>query len=306
MRYTRYDETPVPESEAILAGPMASAERRGTLLVLLSAGAYGTMPILARFAYAEGVSVAALLAYRFLFATALFALLRRPGAPGLPLRKRLVLWGLGAVFVGNSLCYFLALERVPVSVMTLLLYTYPVLVTLLSALLGLDPLTPRNLGAAFLAFGGAALTAGSVAAVDALGVVLALSTAVIYSVYMVLAVRFARDVSSEQAARHVAQVALVVYASWAAQRGELLLRTTPLAWAALLVIGVVCTVLALRGFLAGLALVGPARAAVLSSSELLVAVVLAVAFLGERPGGRLLLGGSLIVAAVALQRPALR
>ena len=63
---------------------MASAERRGTILVLLSAGAYGTMPILARFAYAEGVSVAALLAYRFLFATLLFALLRRRGAPGLP------------------------------------------------------------------------------------------------------------------------------------------------------------------------------------------------------------------------------
>jgi len=191
-------------------------------------------------------------------------------------------------------------------VMTLLLYTYPVLVTLLSALLGLDPLTPRNLGAAVLAFSGGALTAGSVAAADALGVLLALATAVIYSVYMVLASRFARDVSSEQAARHVAQVALVAYASWAAERGELLLRATPLAWAALLVIGVVCTVLALRGFLAGLAIVGPARAAVLSSSELVVAVVLAVAFLGERPGGRLLLGGSLIVAAVVLQRPALR
>lgn len=292
MRLRRYDEI----------GP----ERRGTLLVLLSAAAYGTMPILARFAYAEGVPVAALLAYRFLFATALFALLRRPKTPGLPLRKRLVLWGLGAVFVGNSLCYFLALERVPVSLMTLLLYTYPVLVTLISALFGLDPLTPRNLGAAALAFSGGAVTAGSLAGADARGVALALSAAAIYSLYMVLAGRFARDVSSEQAARHVAQVALVAYASWAAARNELLLHTTPAAWAALLAIGAVCTVLALRGFLAGLALVGPARAAVLSSFEIVVAVALAVAFLGERPSGRLLLGGVLIVAAVALQRPALR
>ena len=71
-------------------------------------------------------------------------------------------------------------------------------------------------------------------------------------------------------------------------------------------IGAVCTVLALRGFLAGLALVGPARASVLSSFELVVAVALAMLFLGERPGSRVLIGGALIVAAAALQRPPLR
>jgi drug/metabolite transporter (DMT)-like permease len=282
---------------------MASDERRGTLLVLLSAGAYGAMPILARVAYADGVTVAALLAYRFLFATALFTAATRRGEPALGARKRLVLWALGAVFVGNSSCYFLALERVPVSVMTLLLYTYPVLVTLLSALVGLEPLTPRSLAAALLAFAGAALTAGTVGGADARGVALALATAAIYSLYIVLAARFARDVPSEQAARHVAQVAFVAYAAWAAARGELLPRTTARAWLLLVVIGVVCTVLALRAFLAGLALVGPARAAVLSSSEMVVAIVLAVVFLGERPGGRLLSGGALIAAAVALQRP---
>jgi drug/metabolite transporter (DMT)-like permease len=286
---------------------MQSAERRGSLLVLSSAALYGAMPILARIAYADGVGVAPVLAYRFLFATLLFELLRRRAtAPALPLRRRLVLWALGGVFLGNSLTYFLALERVPVSVMTLLIYTYPVLVTLLSAAMGLEPLTPRNLAAAGLAFGGGALTAGSVTQADPLGVALALATAVIYSLYMVLATRFARDASSEDGARHVSQVALVAYAGWAALRGELLLQTTPRAWLALFAIGAVCTVLALRGFLAGMALVGPPRAAVLSSFEIVVAVALAVLFLGERPDLRVLLGGLLIIGAVALQRPPLR
>jgi drug/metabolite transporter (DMT)-like permease len=285
---------------------MPSAERRGSLLVLLSAAAYGAMPILARLAYADGVSVASLLAYRFLFATLLFLLLRRGGGNALPLRRRLVLWALGVLFLGNALCYFLALERVPVSLLTLLVYTYPVLVTLLSAALGLEPLTLRNLAAAGLAFGGGALTAGGIASADPLGVALALATAVIYALYMVLATRFARDAASEDAALHVSQVALVAYAAWAALRGELVLHTTPRAWAALALIGAVCTVLALRGFLAGLALVGPARASVLSSFELVVAVALAIVFLGERPGTRVLLGGVLIVAAGALQRAPLR
>jgi drug/metabolite transporter (DMT)-like permease len=52
--------------------------------------------------------------------------------------------------------------------------------------------------------------------------------------------------------------------------------------------------------------VGPARASVLSSFELVVAVALAMLFLGERPGSRGLLGGALIVGAAALQRVPLR
>ena len=115
----------------------------------------------------------------------------------------------------------------------------------------------------------------------------------------------------------VAGSALLPFAAmlvWLANRAEL---SRPAVWAVLavnvvwvidslllLVIGWVCTVLALRGLLSGLALVGPARAAVLSSFEILVAIALAVAVLGERPGAPVVLGGALIVGAVALQRPA--
>jgi drug/metabolite transporter (DMT)-like permease len=59
-------------------------------------------------------------------------------------------------------------------------------------------------------------------------------------------------------------------------------------------------VFALRSFLAGLALVGPARASVASSVEVLITIGLAVAFLGERIGIREVIGGVLILGAVAL------
>jgi drug/metabolite transporter (DMT)-like permease len=282
-----------------------SAAARGIALVLLSAAAYGAMPILARVAYAEGTRLATLLTWRFVVAVLVFAATSR-GTPPLPWRTRLLLWGLGIVFVLNSLSYFLALERVPVPVLALLLYTYPVIVTLLSALAGIDPLTPRNLLAAVLAFAGAALTAGPVAGAQLPGVALALTAAFIYSVYIVLSSRFARGVSSEAAARHVAQAAAVFYIVIAAFRGELAPPTSPAAILAILGMGAVCTVLAMRAFLAGVVVIGPARASVLSAFEILVTLVLAAVFLGERPGPQALVGGGLIFAGVALQQMARR
>lgn len=53
-------------------------ERRGLGLILLSAAAYGTMPVLAKVAYARGVTVSSLLAWRFLVACVLFAWLAPP------------------------------------------------------------------------------------------------------------------------------------------------------------------------------------------------------------------------------------
>jgi drug/metabolite transporter (DMT)-like permease len=277
------------------------AVARGIVLVLLSAAAYGAMPILARVAYAEGTHLATLLTWRFVVAVLVFAATSR-ATPPLPWRTRLLLWGLGIVFVLNSLSYFLALERVPVPVLALLLYTYPVIVTLLSAIAGIDPLTPRNLIAAVLAFAGAALTAGPVAGAQLSGVALALTAAFIYSVYIVLSSRFARGVSSEAAARHVAQAAALFYIVIAAVRGELAPPVSPAAVLAILGMGAVCTVLALRAFLAGVVVIGPSRASVLSAFEILVTLVLAAAFLGERPGPQALAGGGLIFAGVALQQ----
>jgi len=70
------------------------------------------------------------------------------------------------------------------------------------------------------------------------------------------------------------------------------------------VMAVLCTVVPIRAFLAGLARVGPARAAVVSSLEVLVTIALAAAFLHERIGPRQWVGGALILGGVLLQNVA--
>jgi drug/metabolite transporter (DMT)-like permease len=271
---------------------------RGIVLILVSTVAYGTMPILAKLAYRHGVRTGPLLFWRFLLATALFALLTRRGQP--PWRQRLVLWGLGAVFIGNALTYFKALETVPATTVSLVLYTYPVIVMLESALLGLENLTVRGLFAAVLAFSGCALTAGAALA-GGPGIYFALASAFIYATYIVLSSRFARSVPAETAALHLAQAATVGMGLLGLVRGELALPGEPVAWLLVLVIAILCTVVAMYAFLAGLARVGPGRAAVISSLEVVVTLGLAFLFLGERLGPRQWVGAGLILGAVVLQ-----
>jgi drug/metabolite transporter (DMT)-like permease len=272
-------------------------ERKGLVLVLISAACYGTLPILAKLAYATGLTPAPLLAARFVIASVLFALLARRPAP--PWRVRFRLWGLGAVFVGNAFAYFKALETVPAATVALLIYSYPVIVTLLSASFGLESITPRALAAAVLAFAGCALTAGGTMEAGP-GVWFACLTALVYALYIVLGSRFAADVPAETASLHVAQACVVAYVPWAVAEGQGI-PFDPRAWLILIAIAVVPTVVALRTFLAGLARIGPGRAAVLSSLEVLVTMALSLTLLGERLGPRQWAGAALILGAVAFQ-----
>ncbi len=268
--------------------------------MVLSTIAYGSLPILAKLAFAAGVRTTGLLAWRFAGACALFVLLARP-APELTWGTRLTLWGLGVVFVGNTICYFGALLTIPASTASLIFYAYPVIVTLISALLGLDRLTVRGVAAAIMAVSGCAITAEAVMGVSPRGVVFALGTAVIYASYVMLGSRFAAGIPSETVSLHVTQACAAIFVPLALLRGSLWLPPAPFAWGLVAFMAIFCTVVPIRAFLAGLARIGPARAAVVSSLEVLVTIALAAALLHERIGPRQWAGGALILGGVLLQ-----
>jgi drug/metabolite transporter (DMT)-like permease len=282
--------------------PAHGGEARGLALIVASTLAYGTLPILGKLAYAAGVLPLPLLAWRYAVAAALITLVER--GPRLPLRQRLRLWGLGSIFVFNSIAYFRALETVPASVVSLVLYTYPVIVALLAAASGLERLRARGLLGALAAFAGCALTAGSTPGGEPLsraGVGWALLAALIYASYIVLSSRLGAGVPARVLALHLAQAAALICAGFALAGPGLGLPASPRAWLTVAAIGVVPTVVAMTTFLAGMALVGPTRASVLSSLEVIVTLVLAFALLGERLSAPQWAGAALILGAVAWQ-----
>jgi len=180
------------------------------------------------------------------------------------------------------------------------------MVALLAAAAGLERLSVRSLLAAGLAFAGCALTVagagGARAVLDAgSGALLALLAAVVYASYVVLASRFARDVKAQVLAQHLAQVSAVTCLGLALATGGIAIPPIPRAWLPVLGAGVVSTVLAFFAFLAGMALIGPTRASVVSSFEVVVTVVLAFALLGDRLSPLQWAGAALILGAVAWQ-----
>src|SRR5438045_8784268 len=115
----------------------ASRSVAGVALVVGSACCFGTLGVFGKLAYRLGLTTPQLLSYRFALAAVLLWLAAAVTRQGLPPRRSLAGLAImgGAGYVGQSAAYFSALHLIPASATALLLYTFPVVVTLLATLL---------------------------------------------------------------------------------------------------------------------------------------------------------------------------
>lgn len=272
----------------------------GILFVAVSAIGFGTLAIIARYAYADGLNTSTILFIRFALATAVMLCLlisRRERLPrGIVL---LELIGMGAVgYVGQAFCFLAALHYASSGLVALLLYLYPAFVAVLSAWLLREPITGIKIPALVLALAGTALTVGPEGG-RWMGILLAVLAAVIYSFYIIVGTRVMKQVSAIQSST-------VIFGSAAAVSGILMAATGPqtpatgAGWTAIAGIVLIATVLPVSSFLAGLKRIGPNNAAMLSTLEPAVTVLLAALLLGETLKPIALLGGSMVLAAVLL------
>jgi drug/metabolite transporter (DMT)-like permease len=278
----------------------SSSRLAGVVLIVISAASYGTLGIFAQLAYGDGLDVPTLLFLRFGIATAIMCVLLLLWRQPLPFGKTLGgLIGMGAVvYVGQSYCYLSAVKYASPGLAALLLYLYPAFVFILSALFLREKITLLKGCALALALLGAALTANPQGGSWA-GVLLAISAAVIYAVYIIVGTGVMKGVPAAPSSAVILASAAVVYGVFAAVSGPHW-PTTRAGWLAVMGIAVVSTVIPVGTFLAGLKRVGPTDASMLSTLEPVVTVVLAAQVLGERLRPLSLVGGALILAAVLL------
>ena len=271
----------------------------GAGLVALSALSFGAMAIFARFAFAGGVDVTALLFLRFLIAGSLMAVamavLRRPWPVG---RNALTLVLMGGVgYVAQALCFFWALKHASAGLVALLLYLYPFLVTLLGVRFAGERLTSLRVTAVLAALLGTALTIGAGLAGSPLGIGLGVAAALIYSVYIFVGGRVLRQEEPFAAATVVMLSAAVVFGGLV-MGGAPRFPVSPAGWMAVLAIALVSTVVAMVSFFAGIRRLGAADAATLSTLEPVVTFVLAAVFLDEPVTPLQMAGGAIVLGAV--------
>jgi drug/metabolite transporter (DMT)-like permease len=282
---------------------------RGVALCLLSAVGFGLMAIFAKEAYRSDVSVTTLLAIRFTLAACAFWVIigarRARATTSEAPTRRIVLVGLalgGVGYAAQSGAFFGALTHIDASLAALLLYTYPALVFGIAIALGRERADRPRVIALGLATAGAALVlaGGGAGALDPLGVALALTAAVLYSVYILVSERVVGHIDAFLLGALITTGAAVTLSIAGLASGSLRLDFEPAGWAWIAALGLGSTVIAISAFLAGLNLVGPATAAIVSTIEPVVTVALAMAFFAERLGAIQVVGGILVLTAVVL------
>ena len=280
-----------------------SRESEGIFLVLVSAVSFGFMPIFARFAYAQGVGVDELLFVRFLLAFLIMGTLLATFHK-LILPKRLDLLALlilGAlVYFMQSTFYFSALLFSPVAIVALLLYTYPVFVTVGAHALGWERISRRLVGAFIIALIGLVLVANPFGTAIGLGVLLAFASALTYTFYILGGSKVLRRVRGEVAAFYVMGAASVSFGLTGALTGLIRLNWTVAGWFWVLAITLVCTVVAATTFFMGITRIGPSRAALISLMEPVTSVLLSLALFGNKLSISQWFGGLLILVSTAL------
>jgi drug/metabolite transporter (DMT)-like permease len=281
----------------------------GILLCLASAVSFGAMGIFGKLAYDEGASVGTLLSVRFSLAALLFwLLLIRSGAVGslrTASRRDLgIAVGLGAIgYSAQTGCYFSALDRMDASLLALLVYTFPAIVTVAAILLGRERASRRVTACLVLASVGLVLVLAGAGAgtLDPLGAVLGLAAAFVYSAYILTSEGVAARLGPLALSTLVCTGAAPMLIGASALGGDLhpgAVSATGFGWIA--AIAVVSTVTAISLFFAGLRLVGATTASIVSTAEPLTTVALAYVVFGESLAPAQMLGGALVLLGVLL------
>ena len=313
---------PARNRDAVVGQRTDRRRRAGLAACLVSATGFGALPVLGKAAYDAGLGPLALLWGRFGLAAIAFWLLVafvvRPARPPTRFLVAGVLMGALGYAVEAGL-FFAALERVDASLVELLLYAYPAIVTAVAVADlggsrrrcrgdtprppgGREAPAPRLLAALALAtLGVVGVFAGSLASgVDPTGLVLGLCAAAVYAGYVLAGERVVDRVHPVLLAALVATGATAGFTVAGLAHGGLPHPRTAGAWTAVAVIAAVATVIPMAGLFSGIERVGAPTASIVSTFEPVVTVVLAGLFLGESLSLVEATGAACVIAAVGL------
>lgn len=258
----------------------------GVFFVLLSATGFAVMPILAKYAYEGGANVGTLLFLRFGIASLLFFLYLwiKKGAKIVITRKQwfaLIVYG-GVMYALISTMYFQSLHYISGPLATLLLYTSPIFVVILSMLLEKEKFSKQVILAILLSIAGLSLVLGaSFQEIRFYGVLLAVGSGLGYAIHIVLMNRMVKAIPPFLTTAYTILFTAVTQLVLGVTTNSFDFHFSGVAWASIIGLCFCSTILALLTFFLGLQLIGSTNASILSMFEPVITIILCAVILGE-------------------------
>lgn len=277
---------------------------KGCTYIILSAVIFGCMPLMAKSIYAQGVNAISLVLLRNVLALPVLYLLLRAKKidvrPTKRMAKRVVLLGLYGSVLTPALLFY-SYNYISSGMATTLHFVYPVFVLLGCAVFYHDKIGPvKGLCVLFCSIGMVLFyTPGESA--QFFGTALAIVSGVAYAAYIVYLDKSGLGQESPfKIGFGMAAVCTLLLGTGVTLTGNLALPTSLFAWALCFFFAMVIMVGAVVLFQMGTAIVGPQRAAILSTFEPITGILVGIVAFKEPFGLKTAFGSVLIIAAVVM------
>lgn len=271
----------------------------GSFLALASSVTFSLNIALARLSYDSGADALTVnLARTVFFVLCLYVFLKATGRPTvLPRRDRILCLLLGVIWSVQMVGLLVAIAFIPVGLVVLTYYTYPLLIAGIAASTGGERMTWPSIALMVLAFVGLVVALHVPDGfLDWRGVALALISALAMATVMVLSERFIAGRDSRTITLHIMLGGLGVLILMALGE-DLAWPSGVVGWLAFWA-AAICFALAVTCLFMAIGLIGPLRTGMIDNGSPVWSILFAAILLGEVLSPLQMAGAALVIAAI--------
>ena len=283
--------------------------KKGYIYAMISAVLFGTAVIFVKLAYETGLNSINLLTFQYIIAvTLMFIMAFIKNKHMLHINKSELVHLIILGVVGNTLMtvfYYKAFEYLPVSMVTMLLYTSPIIIALYTWLFRKGTLGVRKVAAIGVAFFGCLLTLNILFGdftFSSKGIIFGLLSAIFYSFMNLYSEKHLQAVNSLAINAYSTLFSLIVLIIYNPPKfiftGGLTYKSTGY----IIILAIFCEIIPLTLLYSAIKIVGAVKVSIISNLEIPTAMVLSVFLLRENISPTQIIGAIFIIYAIYLVR----
>ena len=276
---------------------------KGYVLGVVAAASYGTNPLFALPLLGAGIDAYSVLFLRYFFAIPILALMMVARGRGFGLRRSQVvpLAVLGLLMAASSLTLYVSYDYIGAAIASTLLFIYPILVTVIMALLFHERVSATTVACIVLATAGIGLLyrGGDGAVLHPTGLLLVFLSALSYAIYLVAVNKGQmKQIPTLKLTLYVIVFGLLLFAFRFQPSTFTVLSARPLLWVSAFCMALFPTAISLLCTSAAIQKIGSTPVAVLGAMEPVTAVAIAILIFHEALTVRLAVGMLLVIVSV--------